>query len=130
MNNNNDFYDTNAKVLNKGKLTCDKNILSSIILLATKEINGVAGIANDFKGRFISIFSKKNVPGVRVKFVENGFLVVDVFIVLENGFSVPDVAYRVQENIKSNVASMIDTPVKKINVNIVGVTFAEDKLSD
>ena len=130
MNNTNDFYDANAKVLNKGNLTCDKNILSSIILLATKEINGVAGIANDFSGKFVSLLNKKKVPGVKVKFVENGYLLVDVYIVLQNGFSVPDVAYRVQENIKSNVASMIDTPVKKINVNIVGVSFEQDKAND
>lgn len=120
----NDIYD--SKMLNKGKLTCDKKILASIISLATKEINGVSSLNNIFRNKVTSFFSRNAENGVKVKFAENGNLVVDVYITIKNGFSVPDVAYRVQENIKSNVASMIDTPVKKINVHIVGIDFNED----
>lgn len=123
---NNDLIEQN-KVVSKGKLTCDRKILASIVSLAAKEINGVSELCSVFQNKVLSIIDKNIVPGVKVKFVENGNLVVDVYIRIKNGFSVPDVAYRVQENVKNNITSMIDTPVKKINVHILGVDFIEEK---
>ena len=117
----------NQKPISKGKLTCDKKILASIVSLATKEINGVADLCHVFQNKVMSIANKSYVPGVKVKFAENGNLIVDVYIKIQSGFSVPDVAYRVQENIKGNITSMIDTTVKKINVHVMGVDFIDDK---
>lgn len=122
---NNDFYD--SKILSKGKLTCDKKILLTIISLAAKEINGVVGLCHSLGGKVKSAIHKSSVPGVKVKFAENGSLIVDVYLIIKSGFSVPDISYRVQENIKSNVAAMVETPVKKINIHIMGVDFVEDK---
>lgn len=41
---------------NKGKITCNKNILLSIINLATKEISGVASLTNKFKNPIAKLF--------------------------------------------------------------------------
>ena len=35
----------------------------------------------------------------------------------------PDISFRVQENIKNNISSMIEMKTGKINVHIVGVDF-------
>ena len=45
---------------NKGKITCNKNILLSIINLATKEISGVASLKKKFKKPNTKHFYKKN----------------------------------------------------------------------
>ena len=73
---------------NKGKTTCNKRILLSIISLATKEISGVSELV---------------------------------------GTSVPDISFRVQENIKNNLSSMVDLKTGKINVHVVGVNFVQQK---
>ena len=39
------------------------------------------------------------------------------------GYSVRDVAFRVQENIKSSIESMTDFKAEQINVNVTGVVF-------
>ncbi len=122
MNKSSNFSQKQLK-LEKGNLKVDRKILSSIIALATQEINGVSAMTDTFKNKIKNFFNKSVVPGVNVKFAENGNLHVDVFITIFNGFSVPDVAFRIQENIKSNVATMISSPVKIINVNVVGVDF-------
>ncbi len=111
---------------NKGKITCNKNILLSIINLATKEISGVASLTNKFKNAFAKLFSKKDFDGVRVSFNQNDELIVDVYIKVYNGFSIPDIAYRVQENVKNNIASMVDMRASKVNVHIVDVEFKEE----
>ena len=43
---------------NKGKITCNRNILLSIITLATKEINGVSGLFDGFLAKTKKVFVK------------------------------------------------------------------------
>lgn len=112
--------------VNKGKLSCNKRILCSIVSLATREISGVSGLKSTFKNKLLSFFSN-DVPGVRVKFNANGNLVVDISITVVNGCSIPDVAFRVQENVKNNIASMVDMRTSKVNVHVVGVDFLDEK---
>lgn len=111
----------------KGKLSCDKKILLSIITLATEEINGVSSLKDTFSAKCKNVFKKSKFPGVQVKFNPNGQVVVDVSLTIENGFSVPDVAFRVQENVKNNVASMVNIKTAKVNVHVLGVDFLEEK---
>ena len=115
------------EIVNKGKLTCNKKILCSIVSLATREIGGVSSLKSNFKSKFLNLFSSEKVPGVLIKFNPNGNVIVDVYITVENGCSIPDVAYRVQENIKNNIASMVDMRTSKVNVHIVGVDFNDEK---
>lgn len=116
--------------LNKGKLTCNKKILCSIVSLATREINGVSSLKSNWKGKLSSLFASEKVPGVKVKFNSNGNVIVDVYITVVNGCSIPDVAYRVQENIKNNISSMVDMRTSKVNVHIVGVDFFDEKVTE
>lgn len=107
----------------KGKITCNRSILLSIINLATKEICGVSELASSFKSKFKSIFSSNKNPGVTIKFNTNGALTVDVYIRIYYGYSVPDIAYKIQENIKNGIAAMVDMKTAKVNVHVMGVDF-------
>ena len=117
------------ELTSSGKITCNRNILLSIINLATKEISGVAGLSNRFKNPFTRMFTKKDFDGVKLKFNPNGLLVIDVYINVYNNCNVPDIAYRVQENIKNNIASMVEMKTAKVNVHIVDVVFQKDEAS-
>ena len=96
----------------------NKNMLISIVTLATKEMNGVVGIAKQPFYKIRKLFDKNCSYGVGVKFTSLG-LVVDVYIVVEIGYAVADVVYRVQQNIKNSMSSMLDLPIKAINVHIM-----------
>lgn len=113
----------------KGKITCDRNILLSIISLATKEINGVASLEDSFVMKLKRLFNKSDSNGVKIKVSQTGQLIIDVYIRIFSGIKVPDIAYRVQENIKNNIVSMVDMKVGKINVHIVGVDFKTEEQS-
>ena len=108
----------------KGKVEIDRDILLSIINLAAKEINGVASLTNA-QLPFFRRWSKTKSEGVNIKFDMNGVLNVDVYIVVHIGYSVPDIAYRVQENIKNSLNSMVGIKPGKINVHVCGVTCDE-----
>lgn len=109
---------------NKGKVTCNKNILLSIVNLATKEIAGVASLCDNFGSGIKKIFSTNYTNGVKVAYGKNG-VIVDVYINVYDGYSVPDIAYKVQENIKNGLSSMLDTEIDSINVHIQGVDFSQ-----
>lgn len=105
---------------NKGKITLDRNILVSIIDLATKEINGVESVYNKNRPFIKRMFNRYD-DGVQVRFEKNGALTIDVYIKIYVGFNVPDIAFRVQENIRNSLATMVALKPMKINVHIVDV---------
>ncbi len=111
----------------KGKITCDRSILLSIIDLATREICGVSGLATSLKAKIASVFAKTKNPGVRIRFNPNGSLAVDVYVRLYYGYSVPDIAYKIQENIKNGISAMVDMRTTKVNVHVMGVDFEPEE---
>lgn len=114
----------NQSKSNKGKVTCNKNILLSIINLATKEIAGVSSLCDNFGSGIKKIFSNNYTNGVKIEYTNNG-VVIDVFVNVLYGYSVPDIAYKVQENIKNGISSMLDVKISSINVHVQNVDFSE-----
>ena len=98
-----------------GDVTYGRNLISSIIVLAVQEINGVASLQR---------------KGIRTEMIGNT-VNVDVFMNVEFGVSCSDVAFRVQENIKRSVETMSKYKVGVVNVNILGITMPDknDKAS-
>ncbi len=105
---------------NNGKISLDRKILVSIINLAAKEINGVESVTNTNRPWIKKLFKKYD-DGVEIKFEQNGALTVDVYLNLYVGYNVPDVAYRVQENIRNSLATMVALKPLKINIHVNNV---------
>ena len=105
---------------NMGKITLDRKILVSIINLAAKEINGVESVTNSARPWYKRIFNRYD-DGVEIKFEKNGALTIDVYINIYVGYSGPDLAYRVQENIRNSLATMVALKPLKINVHVINV---------
>ena len=113
-----------TKSSEEGNVSYKRNVVLSIVNLAAQEINGVASLSSTAVSRIKRLFNKNYHRGVIIEFVDNA-VYVDVFINVLFGFSVRDVAFRVQENIKSSIESMTDFKVEAINVNVTGVVFTE-----
>lgn len=116
-------YNKNTLLDERGNISCNKDILSSIISLATKEISGVACLCDGFVKKATKWVRKSDATGVKIKFDKNGSLLIDVFIKIYHGNTVPDIAYKVQDNIKNNISSMVDMKTAKVNIHIIGVEF-------
>ena len=105
---------------NNGKITLDRKILFSIINLAAKEINGVESVTNTERSWIKRLFNRYD-DGVDIKFEKNGALTVDVYLNIYVGYSVPDIAYRVQENIRNSLATMVALKPLKINIHVLNI---------
>ena len=106
----------NKETLNNTHI--NKNMMLSIVTLATKEIAGVVDVAQSPFEKIKKIFSQEVGDGVTIKFTQLG-LIIDVYIIVEVGYSANDIVYRVQQNIKNSISTMIELPIKAINVHIV-----------
>jgi len=112
----------------EGNVSYKRNVVLSIVNLAAQEINGVASLSSTAVSKIKRLFNKNYHRGVIIEFVDNA-VYVDVFVNVLFGFSVRDVAFRVQENIKSSIESMTDFKVEAINVNVTGVVFTDAETS-
>ena len=102
---------TKFHIVKADNLTYGRNVVRNIIALAAKEISGVYSL----HGKGINM----DLAGSRIN--------VDVFITIEHGFSVPDVAFRVQENLKRSVETMTEYHIDTVNVNVLGVHFPNEE---
>ena len=113
----------------EGKVYCGKNIMLSIINLSAKEVSGVASLCPNFVSKFKRFFSSNYFEGVKVSYTRAKNLVIDIYLKVFIGYSVSDVAYRVQENVKNGISSMISAKIDSINIHVLGVDFTREDLA-
>lgn len=118
---------TNNTLPSKGKVDIDRDILLSIINLATKEIHGVCAMTNNFIPWYKRLFVRQKSEGVRIKFQDNNAIRVDIYVIVDAGYSVPDIAFRIQENVKNSLNSMVGLKPSKINVHVQGVVCDKEE---
>ena len=97
-----------------GVISYSRSILKNIVTLAVKEIKGVASL---YKSS-----AKNSYSGVKIEFVGN-MVVVDIAVNIYFGYSVPDTAFKIQENVKRSIETMTEYKVEAVNVSVLSVTF-------
>lgn len=110
----------------KGNVKYDRNIVLSVINLATKEIAGVSELCDDFGCAIKKWFSHNYYEGVKISYNDTS-MIVDIYINVFYGYNVSEIAYRVQENITNSLSSMINVKIDRINVHVLGVDFPKEE---
>lgn len=105
----------------KGELTISDEAISTIVAIAAKEIEGVASLKHNLSEQVSALFSRGGYrKGVKVEGDMRG-ISLDLFLRVDYGVNVNDLAIKVQENIKSAVEAMIDINVSAVNVHVLGI---------
>lgn len=117
------------EVENSVKISDD--VVGVIAGIAAMEVEGVAGMSGGFAAEMSErMLGKKNLTkGVKVQVGEKE-AAIDLYIVVEYGVRIPDVAAKVQENVKRAVESMTGLECVEINIHIQGVSFHTDGRED
>ncbi|MHB1421543.1 MAG: Asp23/Gls24 family envelope stress response protein, partial [Bacillota bacterium] len=98
--------------------------------IAATEIEGVAGMSGGIAGGIAEMLGRKNLTkGVKVEVGEKE-TAIDLFIVVEFGVRIPDVALNVQENVKKAVESMTGLNTVEVNVHVQGVVFSHESVEE
>lgn len=106
-------YNSNGQ---KGKITYNSDIVSGIVVLSLQETEGIELIPSKSKG-------------IKICFEKEGVF-VDISVIAHYGYSVPELAYRIQQSIKQMVESMTKYKIAKVDVHVQSVVFPDPAAQD
>lgn len=93
-----------------GAVKISEDIIAETALNSSKEIEG-----------FHSFVRK----GIRISHNEDG-MIMDLYIKVNYGVKIPDIAWNLQEKVKKDIENLIEHKVKKVNIHVQGVHFAQE----
>lgn len=109
-----------------GTVKIANEVVAIIAGLAATEIDGVAGMSGGITGDITEMLGMKNLSkGVKVEVGEKE-TAIDIFIIVEYGSRISEVANTVQKNVKDTVETMTGLNVVEINVNVQGVNIPKE----
>lgn len=116
------------KEMDLGIVRISDEVVGVIAGLATTEVKGIVGMSAGPVGGITQILTgKKNLSkGVKVTVGENS-ATIDLHIVVDYGVKIPEVAVKVQENVKKAVESMTGLIVSAINIHVQNVLIQRNE---
>ncbi|WP_027963405.1 Asp23/Gls24 family envelope stress response protein [Halalkalibacillus halophilus] len=109
-----------------GRVEIAPEVIEVIAGIAANEISGVANMRGNIASNVTErLGKKKHGKGVKVELSEEGIL-IDVYTVLDYGISIPKVAEKIQDSIRSTLKNMTALEIIEINVHVVAIQI-EDK---
>ena len=94
--------------------------------MAATEIDGVYSMAGNITNELIGKLGMKNLSkGVKI-LMEGGIVRVDMMVVVNYGYSIPEVSGQVQERVSQQIENMTGLSVSEVNVRIAGVKLEEN----
>ena len=116
-----EIIETETTEENEG-IQISNDVIAVIAGVAVSEVQGVSSMAGGFAGGISEVLSgKKNLAkGIKVDKEENK-VKIDVNIIVEYGTRIPDVAFEIQNRVKTSVENMTGLKVEEVNVHVQGV---------
>lgn len=119
---------TGTSVEIASNLTISEDVIGIIAGLAAAEVDGVSGMTlglvdgiNQMLGN-----NKKYTKGVKIE-LDGNDVTIDLYVIVKYGVKIPDVAFSIQNSVKTSVESMTGLNVRAVNINVQGVTFDKEK---
>jgi len=116
---------TNESAL--GKIEISHTAIATLAVETAMSSYGVVGLANASKfdnWRKNLIQSGHNQPGVSVTISEEDAIVVDLYIIIEYGTRISEVARSVMHRVQYTLEQIVGLPVKAVNVHVQGLRIS------
>lgn len=123
----NTILEMNQEQNGLGKVEIAPEVIEVIAGIAASEVEGVAQMRGNFASGVVEKLGKKiHSKGVKVELTEEG-IKVDVFCVMIFGVSIPQVAQKIQDNIRQTLINMTALVAEEVNIHVVGIQFETQK---
>lgn len=104
-----------------GDIQISPNVLEVIASIASVQVKGVKRMRGSLATSVNELFGRKEMgKGIRLNFKDEK-LIVDVYVYLNYGVSVPKVALVIQEQVKQQLLFMTELDLGEVNVHVEGV---------
>ncbi|HHY17641.1 MAG TPA: Asp23/Gls24 family envelope stress response protein [Firmicutes bacterium] len=107
----------------ESKIRISDEVVAAIASVAASQVQGVAAMSGNLVGDIGNVIlgKKGGGRGVRVSSGEKE-VTLDLYLNVKYGARIPEVAYKVQENVKKSVEGMTDLKVSQVNIHIQGIS--------
>jgi len=110
-----------------GNIKIADDVVKVVASKAATDVNGVYKLAGGVADEVNKILGKKRLThGVKVEVGEKECS-IEAYIVVEYGFSIPDVAVEVQEAVVKSVTELTGLKVVEVNVYVQDVKISEEE---
>lgn len=105
-----------------GQINISDHVIAVIAGIAATECYGLVGMASrSFQDGLAELLGREALhKGVDVRLAGER-MEIDLYIVVEYGINIPEVAYNVMEKVKYTVERLVGVEVSRINVHVQGV---------
>ena len=106
-----------------GKIEVTTRAVATVAAKAVYECYGVVGMASKTLRDGLAVVLQRDNPhrGIEVRFIDRGNIVIDLYVVVEYGVRISEVAHSVMSSVKFAVERSLELPVVQVNVNVQGV---------
>ena len=109
-----------------GKVEIAPEVIQIISGIAASRVEGVVGLSGGVASNLNQLLGRKNVKkGIRVELDDQ--LVIELAVVVQYGYHIPEVGREIQEQVKSAVESMTGLIVDQVVVRVDGIKFPQEK---
>lgn len=110
-----------------GKIEIAPEVIEVITGIAASEVKGLSSMRGSFASGVAERFGKKSHgKGVKVEITESGIL-IDLYVVLNFGVSIPKIAEQLQTRIKQSIKNMTELETNEINIHVVGIQMEDEQ---
>jgi uncharacterized alkaline shock family protein YloU len=104
-----------------GAVRIHKNVIASIASLAALEIEGVKRVGGTLKSGIMELLGRKSSAAIKVEIDKHDEVKIDLPLVIKYNFNIPEVADRVQQNVREALEKMTNLSIKDININVQAI---------
>ena len=111
-----------------GSINISEEVIAAIAVGAVREVEGVSGMMTNLGGSVTDLVNnrknaQKGAKGVKID-MTGAALVLDLYLTVQYGQPIPEVAENAQKAVSSAVEAMTGCPVEAVNIHVGGVTLA------
>ncbi|SES70903.1 Uncharacterized conserved protein YloU, alkaline shock protein (Asp23) family [Natronincola peptidivorans] len=116
--------------LEYGEIKIADEVIVTIAGLAATEVDGVTGMSGGLVDGIAEKLGKRSLSkGVKIEASDEG-VAIDLYIIVDYGAKIPDIAWKIQDNVKTIIESMTGIKVFDVNIHIQGVNFPKEIQED
>ena len=112
----------------QGSIHISEEVIAAIAVGAVREVEGISGMVGNLGTSVTDLVTnkkgaQKSARGVKIEMSETG-LSLDLYVTVEYGHAIPEVAGNAQKAVVSAVSAMTGCTVEPVNIHVGGVTLA------
>lgn len=115
------------KELRHGRIEVAPRAIATIASRAVMGCYGIVGMsAKDLRDGLAVLLQQENpYRGVEVRFVDRYKIIIDLYVIVEYGLRITEVAQNVVEGVKFRVEKALGVPVVQVNIHVQGMHVSD-----